>query len=153
MKFTQHIARQLREVYFGKNWSGPYFKQHIESVTWEQAITKIQDFNTIATLAFHMNYYVKGVCNYLDGGDLEIRDKYSFDHPTIQSKKDWDELLEDINQSGEKLAKQIEKLPDSILNDTFYEEKYGTYARNFMGIIEHFHYHLGQIIFLKKLLK
>ena len=30
-------------------------------------------------------------------------------------------------------------------------EKYGTYYRNFHGLIEHAHYHLGQIVLIKKL--
>jgi len=153
LKSTKRIANQLREVYFGKNWSGPYFTQQIEGVTWEQAITQVHDINTIATLVYHINYYPKGVSAYLDGGELEIRDKFSFDHPPIQSQKDWEDLLEDVYQTGEKFASQIEKLPDSILDKTFYDKAYGTYARNFMGIIEHFHYHLGQIVLLKKFLK
>jgi len=32
------------------------------------------------------------------------------------------------------------------------EEKYGNYYRNFHGIIEHCHYHLGQIVLIKKML-
>lgn len=153
LKTTKHIARQLREVYFGKNWSGPYLQQIIQDVTWEESVTKVHNFNTIATLVFHMNYYPKGVSQYLNGKPLEIRDKYSFDHPPIQSKEDWELFLKDIFTSGEKFAQQIEKLPDSILNKTFYDKVYGTYARNLMGIIEHFHYHLGQIVIIKKLLK
>jgi len=152
LKSTERIAKQLREVYFGKNWSGPFFKQQIESVTWKQAITQVHDINTIATLVFHMNYYVKGVSAYLDGGDLEIRDKYSFDHPPIHNQEDWEALVNDVFQSGERFAKQIEALPDSILDKIFYDKAYGSYARNFMGIIEHFHYHLGQIVILKKFL-
>jgi hypothetical protein len=30
------------------------------------------------------------------------------------------------------------------------EEKYGSVLRNIMGVIEHTHYHLGQIVLLKK---
>ena len=31
-------------------------------------------------------------------------------------------------------------------------EKYGNYFRNLTGIIEHLHYHLGQIVLIKKLI-
>lgn len=152
MKTTQHIARQIREVYFGKNWSGPYLKQQIEGVTWIQAITKVHNINTIATLVFHMNYYAEGVTQYLQGGELEIRDKFSFEHPPIESKEDWEAFLNHVFDSGEKFATQVEKLPDSILDNIFFDKAYGNYARNFMGIVEHFHYHLGQITILKKFL-
>lgn len=152
MKTTEHIARQIREVYFGKNWSGPYLKQQLEGVNWKQATTQIHNINTIATLVFHMNYYVKGVSDYLEGGELEIRDKFSFDHPPIHSQEDWDEFLKDVYASGERFAKILEKQPDSILGEIFFDKPYGTYARNFMGISEHFHYHLGQITIIKKFL-
>jgi len=39
------------------------------------------------------------------------------------------------------------------LTDDFTDEKYGTYQRNLIGILEHSYYHLGQIVLIKKLLK
>ncbi len=47
---------------------------------------------------------------------------------------------------------QIEQLPESKLWETFSDEKYGNYYRNIHGIIEHSHYHLGQIVLIKKIL-
>ena len=52
----------------------------------------------------------------------------------------------------ERFVKLIEKLPDSILGENFTDKKYGTYFRNLNGIIEHTHYHLGQIVIIKKIL-
>jgi len=46
----------------------------------------------------------------------------------------------------------IEQLPEAKLGEIFSEEKYGTYYRNIHGIIEHTHYHLGQIVLIKKIL-
>jgi hypothetical protein len=46
----------------------------------------------------------------------------------------------------------IEQLPESKLGETFFDEKYGTYYRNLHGIIEHTHYHLGQIVLIKKII-
>ena len=40
-----------------------------------------------------------------------------------------------------------------VLWETFADEKYGHYYRNLHGIIEHTHYHLGQIVLIKKLLQ
>ena len=44
-------------------------------------------------------------------------------------------------------------MPDEQLWKEFAEKKYGNYYRNLQGIIEHFHYHLGQIAFIKKIVK
>lgn len=54
---------------------------------------------------------------------------------------------------AENFASLIEQLPESKLDEIFVDEKYGSYYRNFLGIIEHIHYHLGQIVLIKKILQ
>ena len=46
----------------------------------------------------------------------------------------------------------MEKLSDDKLFDNFADPKYGSYYRNLQGIVEHTHYHLGQIVLLKKII-
>jgi hypothetical protein len=88
----------------------------------------------------------------LQGGPLNAHDKYSFDHPPIQSQEDWQRLLDKVFSDAEDFATLVEQLPESKLGENFSEEKYGNYYRNIHGIIEHTHYHLGQIVIIKKLL-
>ena len=152
MSQTAQIAKHLREVHFGKNWTWVNLKDTLADVDWRQATTKIHGFNTIAALVFHINYYVEAVTKVLEGGPLESKDKFAFDHPPVNSPEDWEKMVAKTWADVEKFAGLIEKLPDSQLGEVFVEEKYGTYQRNFLGIIEHAHYHLGQIVFIKKLL-
>ena len=152
MKVTEHIAKQLREVYFGGNWTSSNLKDNLEDVTWQQAITQVYSFNTIAALVFHNNYFVDAALNVLQGNPLNAHDKYSFDLPPIRSREDWEKLLDKTFTDAEKFARQIEQLPESKLGEDFSEKKYGTYYRNIHGIIEHTHYHLGQIVLIKKIL-
>lgn len=121
-------------------------------VTWQQATTKVYSFNTIAALVYHINYYVSAVLGVLKGASLDARDEYSFDHPTIISKENWEILLNKTWVDAENFATSIEQLPDSKLEEIFIDDKYGIYYRNFYGIIEHIHYHLGQIVLIKKIL-
>ncbi len=121
-------------------------------VTWQQAITKVYSFNTIAALVYHMNYYVGAVLKVLLGEPLNASDKYSFDHPPILSQQEWEELLNKTWTDAENLSILLEQLPESKLWETFTDEKYGNYYRNIHGIIEHCHYHLGQIVLIKKIL-
>jgi hypothetical protein len=153
MSITSQIAKHVRDVHFGGNWTDSDLKMHLADVTWQEATTKIQDFNTIATLVFHANYYVSGILPVLQGGTLEISDKFAFTHPPINSEADWQKMLEKTWSEAEIFANLVEKLPDSKLAETFIDEKYGNYFRNLQGIIEHTHYHLGQIVFLKKILR
>ncbi|MBK8922510.1 MAG: hypothetical protein IPM81_13560 [Saprospirales bacterium] len=69
-------------------------KEHLENLSWQQATRQVPGFNTIATLVYHTHYYVSAVLNVLQGAPLDAKDKYSFDHPPIQSQEDRDKLLQ-----------------------------------------------------------
>jgi len=152
MNLPQQIAKHFREVHFGTNWTWSNLKQHLDGVDWKQATAKIDSLNTIVALVFHINYYVSTILKVLEGATLDAHDKYSFDHPPINSQEDWEQLLNKTWSDAERLAPLIEQLPENKLWETFVEEKYGNYYRNFHGVIEHTHYHLGQIVVIKKLL-
>jgi hypothetical protein len=93
------------------------------------------------------------VLNVLQGNSLNASDKYSFDHPPVLSHEDWEKLLAKTWNDAKNFANLVEKLPESKLAEIFADEKYGTYYRNILGVIEHTHYHLGQIVIIKKLLQ
>jgi hypothetical protein len=152
MNCTGQIAKQLRDVHFGGNWTASNLKENLADVSWQQAITRVYSFNTIAALVYHMNYYVGAVLKVLQGEPLSARDKYSFDHPPILSKEDWEKLLDKSWRDAESLAVSIEQLPENRLQEDFADNKYGSYHRNIHGTIEHIHYHLGQIVLIKKIL-
>ncbi len=152
MNLPTQIAKHFRDVHFGGNWTYVNLKETLADITWQQATTKIYSLNTIASLVFHINYYVSAVTNVLQGEPLTAHDKYSFDLPPIQSQEDWEKLLNKTWSDAENFALLIEQLPESKLGEIFSDEKYGNYYRNIHGIIEHTHYHLGQIVLIKKML-
>jgi uncharacterized damage-inducible protein DinB len=121
-------------------------------VDWELATTQIYSCNSIATLVFHMNYYVSRVLKVFQGQPLDAHDNNAFDHAPVKDQEDWDELLNRFWADAEAFATEIEKLPESKFEETFVNEKYGNYYRNIHGIIEHNHYHLAQIVLLKKII-
>jgi len=147
------IANRLREVLLNGKWiANTNFKEQILSVSWEQAIQKVGHLNTIALLTFHINYYLGGLLNVFNGGKLEIKDKYSFDLPEIRSEKDWNKLVNDFLSNSEMFAKQVEQMDESMLDQPFADEKYGSYLRNIEGVIEHSYYHLGQVSLIRKMI-
>ena len=147
------IANRLREVLLDGKWiANTNFKEQILSVSWEQAIQKVGNLNTIALLTFHINYYLAGLLNVFNGGKLEIKDKYSFDLPEIRSEKDWNKLVNDFLSNSEMFVKQVEQMDESMLDQPFAEEKYGSYLRNIEGVIEHSYYHLGQVSLIRKMI-
>lgn len=153
MNVQQQIAKQFRDVHFGGNWTAVNLKDVLADVTWQEATTNVGSLNTIVTLVYHTNYYVGAVAQVLRGEPLTAKDKYSFDHPSIQSTEDWEALLQKTWTDAEEFARMVEDFPADKLGETFADEKYGSYYRNLTGIIEHMHYHLGQIAIIKKMIR
>jgi DinB superfamily len=152
MNLPEQLAKHFREVYSGGNWTGVNRKDTLKDVTWQQATTKVDSLNTIAALVYHINYYIGAALMVLHGEPLNAHDKYSFDLPPILSQQDWENLLHKTRADAETFAHLVEQLPESKLWETFAHEKYGNYYRNIAGIIEHTHYHLGQIVIIKKII-
>lgn len=153
MTTNKYLANRLREVLLEGKWiANTNFKEQITNTSWQQAIQKIENLNSIALLTFHINYYIKGLLNVFEGGDLEIKDKYSFDLPEIKSETDWNNLVNEFISNSEKFIHHIEHLDDKLLNQAFVKEEYGSYMRNIEAQIEHSYYHLGQISLIKKMI-
>lgn len=147
------LAKHIREVHFGGNWTWVNLKQTLEDVSLEQATKKIYSCNTIAALTYHINYYVNAIMNVLRGTPMNAHDKYSFDVPALNTEEEWQALRDKVLREAEQIAILTEQLPDEKLPEIFVEEKYGSYNRNLLGLIEHTHYHLGQIVILKKIIE
>ncbi|MFM9986739.1 MAG: DUF1572 domain-containing protein, partial [Flavobacteriales bacterium] len=62
------------------------------------------------------------------------------------------QLKEKMYAEVEEVANHIEKMSDDKLSDVFMDTKYGNYFRNIHGLIEHAHYHLGQIVIINKMI-
>jgi hypothetical protein len=122
-------------------------------VNWQQAVRQVDSLNTIATLVYHLHYYVRALTPVLQGKVLAARDQDSFAHPPIRSQEDWEALLAQVWQEVETFAGLIERLPEEKLWEDFADPKYGNWYRNLQGVVEHHHYHLGQIVMLKKMLR
>ncbi|WP_298902712.1 DUF1572 domain-containing protein [uncultured Psychroserpens sp.] len=153
MNLSTVLAKHFRAIHFGGNWTTSNLRDQLANVSYKDATTEISDCNTILALTFHVSYYVTGVLDVFNNKPLEIRDKFSYDHPKITSESEWQNMLERVWTNAEALAKHIEILTEDQLWQNFTDPKYGSYYSNITGIIEHTHYHLGQIAILKKLIK
>ncbi|QJB38734.1 DUF1572 domain-containing protein [Chitinophaga oryzae] len=153
MTTLQQMAKHFRDVHFGGNWTSVNLKDTLADVDWQMATTPVHSLNTIAVLVFHVNYYVSAVLKVLQGGQLQASDKFSFDLPPITSEEEWQQLVTKTLAEAATFADAMEQLEDKQLAEDFTDGKYGTWYRNLAGIIEHTHYHLGQITIIKKIIK
>jgi len=151
MNLSKQLADRFREVMLNGTWiANTNYQDQLTNLTWQQAIAKVHSYNTIALLTFHVNYYVEGVLRVLQGGELTIRDKFSFDAPELTSEEDWQNLRRLLLSNSEAFAKEVEQLTDEQLQHPFVKEAYGSYQRNIEGMIEHCYYHLGQVSLVRK---
>jgi hypothetical protein len=146
MKSNYELAKRFREVILDGTWvANTNYKDQLTGLSWELATTAFNSLNTIAVLAQHIHYYINGIKNVFEGGNLEIKDKYSFDFAPIQAQADWEDFLCRFWKDAEAFALLIEQMPEEKLSEVFVDEKYGTVQRNIDGMIEHSYYHLGQL--------
>lgn len=154
MKETTTIANRFRETILNGTWiANTNYKDQLAGLDYQTATAKVGTLNSIAILTQHIHYYIDGILNVFKGGSLDIRDKYSFDFPAIESQKQWDDFLIKFWNDSEEFANQIEQMPEEKLKAVFIDEKYGTYQRNIDAMIEHSYYHLGQIVLIQKMLR
>ncbi len=151
MNHSEALAKQYHDLIEGGNIAGVGFKEVLRDVTWQEATTQIGDCNTINTLVYHVQYYVKMVTKMLEEGQLEGNDAASFVHEPVTSKEAWETLLNNTFHEAKTFTKLLAQLPEKRLSEPF--KVYGTYYRNLHGLIEHTYYHLGQMRLLKKLIR
>lgn len=150
MNISEQLAKHLTEVTTGGNWTCANIQDVLSKINLELAKRKLSNQNSILALTYHIHYFAIAITDVLDGKELNSNDKFSYDHPDLKTEEDWYLFKLKIVADFLSLSSKISKLPGEIWNKTFVLEKYRTYYRNVMGLIEHTHYHLGQISLLKK---
>jgi hypothetical protein len=98
-----------------------------------------------------MDHYVRAVMERMENKPRTLTHEQSVEEPEIHSEADWQALLERMWANGEKFATAIEHFPEAKLWEVFMAPEYGNGFRNISGVIEHNHYHLGQIVVVKKM--
>ena len=153
MKITEHITKHITEVFEGNNWTEITVNATLQDVTYKEAtIVTPATPNTIAALLFHLDFYNEVVISRLHNIDPVIDDHNGFNVPPIESEKQWSQLQEKAFASTAKLAAMVSNFPEEKLF-TPTQPGLSTYYKTFHGIAEHTHYHLGQIMLLKKLIR
>ena len=153
MQRNSILANRLREVLLDGLWiANTNYKSQITAISWQQAIQKVGDLNSIAALTFHINYYLDGLLRALESGVLDIHDKFSFDMPPINSEDDWLKLRNEFIKNAELFVNKVKDMDESMTDAPFIDERYGTYEKNINGVVEHCYYHLGQVVIIRKML-
>ena len=153
MDVTKNIARHIREIHFGDNWTDSAMQGVLKDVTWQEATDTSLPCNSIAVLVFHTNFYLRAVHQrVLDNNDFKFKHEDTFEVPPITSEADWQALLQQTWTDAEAFAVAVEQFPEDRLEENN-PPNLGSIYKKIHGVIEHNHYHLGQIVLIKKLLR
>lgn len=153
MNIAALIAGHLLDVYAGQNWTGVNLKSTIDDVTYTEAgqITPASS-STIAGLVHHLAFWNQVMTLRIRGEKVEITESNGFDSAPLADEDEWQSLKKDCFKSGKDLAEAIRTLRNEQLAQEILP-CYPSAYKSLQGAVEHVHYHLGQIVILKQLLR
>ena len=153
MENNRVLAKRFSDVIFNNSWvANNSYKNQLTDLPLEVVLFKYQSLHSIAALTQHVHYYIAGILNVFNGGNLDIKDIYSFDFPPINTIEQWHSFLAVFWTDAASFTQKLEKMDENTLNSIFVKKEYGTYHFNINTLIEHSYYHLGQIVLIKKLI-
>ena len=153
MNLTEFIAQHIIEIHEGGNWTDVNIKDTLADVSHKEATTVTKaSYNTIAALVHHLSFYNDIVMQRLSGNDPVIGETNGFDVPAISDENDWIRLKERNLNSFHQLAEAVKAFPEEKVFQLT-ATGHATHYKTLHGIAEHAHYHLGQMVLLKKLVR
>lgn len=153
MKITELIAQHLIQVHEGGNWTEIDITSTLKDVSLDEAVLRtIASPNTIAALLHHITFWNLEVMRRAKGIKTQVDESNGFNYPALNTEADWLQLKEDNIQSAHQLAAAIRQFDEATLFKPMEVHTSSAY-KNFQGLVEHAHYHLGQMVILKKLIR
>ena len=153
MDVREEIARHLLQTHEGGNWTEVSVRDTLADVTPAEASTRtLASPNTIAALLRHLTFWNRVMARRALGQPTAIGPANGFDGPDPASEADWQTLQADNLRSAHELAAAIRGVPAGQLAAPILPGYSSTY-HNLQGAVEHMHYHLGQLVLLKNLVR
>jgi len=153
MPESNQLANRIREVFIDGHWvAKTNYKDLLENLTLSDVTSSIGNHNNISLIVFHVNYYLEGLNNVFQGGELTMKDADSFEMPPLTTADQWNSLQQGFLRNANDFADIVESMNAEVLHSKFVREEYGSYLRNIEAVIEHAYYHLGQISILVKMM-
>jgi hypothetical protein len=146
------ILDQLDRSMEGDAWHGPSLRELLKGVTAKQANSKPSPgIHSIWEIVLHLTAE-QDVARRRLAGETIVDLPPELDWPRIpdNSETAWQQTIDRLVESKQKLGQSISKLSDHRLEETVPGKGYSAYVL-LHGVIQHNLYHAGQIAILKKL--
>ena len=153
MNITSLIAQHLIDAHEGNNWTEVSIADTLKDVTAEEAATLTKASpNTIASLLHHITFWNRVMIQRMQGINVKIDAHNGYHVPSLQTEEDWLQLKVENNISSHELAAAMSGFDEAKLSEPLVAGGSSAY-KNFQGAVEHIHYHIGQMVILKKLIR
>lgn len=144
------LSENLHKICYGNNWTDVSISDTLKNIGYKQASRKTDaSANTIAALVNHLWFWNTVILQRMNGENPAIPTQNGMD-VTVTSEEEWQELIKKLQSSFDELINATKNFPADKL-ETMVKDRTTTIGFNVLGIIEHAHYHLGQIVLLKNL--
>lgn len=151
MKETELIRQMFEETYDGENWVDVNLTATLGNIGAAEAAKKIDpNLNTIWEIVNHLIAWRKNVLERVKGHRMQSPADNYFKPVEDQSDVAWHDTLQALKQSQQEWVQFLDTMPAENLQN-IYSGNNASYYKNIHGIIQHDHYHLGQIVLLAKL--
>ncbi|MEO7044650.1 MAG: DinB family protein [Ferruginibacter sp.] len=152
MKETKRTAKLFEDLYDGDPWIGVTIHETLKNITPEQAARKLQpQLNSIWQITNHIISWRENVLKRLKGEVITTPTNNYMASIFDTSETAWQQTIERMQQSHEQWIPFLKAFDKEDL-----EEKYKgndmSYYEHIHGILQHDCYHLGQIVFLTKVI-
>jgi uncharacterized damage-inducible protein DinB len=147
MTEVHRIVATMRHTFEKNAWHGPSVKETLQGITAETARNRYNNTHSIIELVAHMTAWRTFTFRKLQGDtSYQVNDALNF--PVVN---DWALVVNELEDSQNKLLESVAELPEEKLSDTVpHEGNIYTFYTLLHGIIHHDLYHTGQIAILKK---
>jgi hypothetical protein len=153
MNISSLIAQHIIDVHEGNNWTEVDLISTLNGINYKEAsLLTPASVNTIAGLVHHLRFWNDVMTKRIHGQDVDIPDSNGYDNLPLADGESWNTLVESCLASGRRLAEAIAGVEASRLDEPILTGSSTAY-KNLQGSVEHVHYHLGQIVILKQLIK
>jgi uncharacterized damage-inducible protein DinB len=144
---TEKIVSLLKRTFERGAWHGPSVKEVLKGIDGTLALKRLNNTHSIIELVAHMTSWRRYVINRLqENNSFVVSDEQNF-----PKRDDWDNVLQELEESQQQLLELIEKFPVYKLSELVpVSEQNYTYYTLLNGIIHHDVYHAGQIMLIKR---
>lgn len=154
MTTIEQLHLDFQAFYNGNPWFGENFQQIISDITPDEALSLPGNHHSVARILWHMVKWRKALAERLLGNTdyrADVSDTDNWRDISTLDHGSWEEAKKQFDALQQVIVSELRKRNDVFLNEEFLPGK--TYRWLTTGVIQHDIYHLGQIAFLKSLLR